>query len=732
MAIGRDKSYLRELRALFDVGALGELTDGQLLERFVTVRGEAAELAFELLVERHGPMVLRVCRGVLADSHEAQDAFQATFLVLVGKARTLWVRDSIGPWLHQVAYRTAACARSAALRRRRHERAAAERKKEEQVETRDELGQVLHEEINRLPERFRAPLVLCDLEGGTHEQAARHLGWPVGTVKSRLSRGRDRLRDQLFRRGLAPSVWPLAPALKLEGVEALVFPALVQSTIRVASQFVIARTVLRESAAILAQEVLRTMTLIRTLKAASVLLVVAATASGVDLLAQKEEPVVPARPAGVADALSTIEVKRGPLKRTLNERGVIEATHTPTLINKVAEPTSIVSIVPDGSLVKKGDLVCELDSAVLRDQLTNQRLVVSGAERAYQKGKLGRELAESALDEYAQGIYVQEREALLGVIEIGQSAIQKAKGRLERTRQARERLNNAKPETKTSADLVTEVELDNRIDESEQTLLRERKGVELAKAKLEVLERFTRDKTIRLLKIDIETAQDTELTKHQFLDKEKKKQEYLEAQIDFCKLYAPTDGLLVHANLPGGIEQGTSIMGRQNFVRVDDLDQPFRLHAKAKEAYVHQLRPGLRVRIKVDAFPDQVMTGLIESVAPRPAPRTAGQQSDTKVYDTIVIIENRPRGLRPGMTALAEIFVLDLDDVLSVPLQAVRRDEENDYVAVKKPDGDVDWREVTLGESDGWVVEIKRGLKSGERVADRAIDVNWKKPNPLP
>src|SRR6516164_9484877 len=119
--MGKDGVVLRQLRTLFNVGTVRELTDGQLLERFATDRGEAAELAFAVLVERHGPMVLRVCRGVLADPHDTQDAFQATFLVLAKKARALWVRDSIGPWLHQVAYRAASGARSAEARRRRLE-----------------------------------------------------------------------------------------------------------------------------------------------------------------------------------------------------------------------------------------------------------------------------------------------------------------------------------------------------------------------------------------------------------------------------------------------------------------------------------------------------------------------------------------------------------------------------------------------------------------------------------
>ena len=198
MAKGNQGIALRHLDTLFRVGTVGGLTDAQLLERFTSRRDEAAELAFAALVERHGPMVLRVCRAVLRDAHEAQDAFQATFLVLVRRAGSLWVRDSLGPWLHQVAYRTASCARSAAARRRRHERRAAELTARPADDgDRDDLEGVIHEEVGRLPERYRAAVVLCLLEGLTPEQAARHLGCPVGTVHSRLARGREQLRGRL-------------------------------------------------------------------------------------------------------------------------------------------------------------------------------------------------------------------------------------------------------------------------------------------------------------------------------------------------------------------------------------------------------------------------------------------------------------------------------------------------------------------------------------------------------
>src|SRR3954447_25546248 len=158
-----DGAVSRQVRTLFNLRAVRELTDGQLLERFSAGPGEAAELAFAALVERHGAMVMRVCRALLADPHDAQDAFQATFLVLVKKARALWVRDSLGPWLHQVALRTASCARTAAIRRRRLERHAAEvaevRAPHEDAGL-SELECRLHEEINRLPERYRIPIVL--------------------------------------------------------------------------------------------------------------------------------------------------------------------------------------------------------------------------------------------------------------------------------------------------------------------------------------------------------------------------------------------------------------------------------------------------------------------------------------------------------------------------------------------------------------------------------------------
>ena len=172
---GRGAGLLGQIHRLWDLGTFAGLTDAQLLARFADRSEDGAELAFEALVERHGPMVFRVCRGVLRDEHAAEDAFQATFLVLARKARSLWVKDSLASWLHGVAHRVASRSRSDAARRRRHEQQLAEARGPAceilPDQPRYEAWAILSEQIARLPEKYRAPVVLCYLEGMTYQAA---------------------------------------------------------------------------------------------------------------------------------------------------------------------------------------------------------------------------------------------------------------------------------------------------------------------------------------------------------------------------------------------------------------------------------------------------------------------------------------------------------------------------------------------------------------------------------
>jgi RNA polymerase sigma factor (sigma-70 family) len=234
----RQGARLQDIRTLFTLGTVGALTDGELLGLFIGRHSEVAEMAFSALVERHGPMVLRVCRSILGDEHDAEDAFQATFLVLVERASSVRNHGSLGSWLHGVALRVAAGARGAVVRRRGHERRAADRTAEgfTPAGAEPDLAPALHEELAQLPERFRVPIVLCHLEGLACEEAAQLLRLPTGTVKSRLARGRDRLRARLTRRGLALSAVLVKSILAGESATAAMLNRVAASTVRMATR----------------------------------------------------------------------------------------------------------------------------------------------------------------------------------------------------------------------------------------------------------------------------------------------------------------------------------------------------------------------------------------------------------------------------------------------------------------------------------------------------------------
>ena len=270
MSTGSAGSATGYLTALFREGTLSSKNDSELLEQFTSARSEhdeSAELAFSVLLARHGAMVLRVCRGVLGDEHQAEDAFQATFLILAGRATSIRRQISIASWLYGVALRVATTERSRAARRKRHEQRRAMMITESTTSTPrdDEAARVLHEEIGVLPERYRSAVVLCYLEGLTHDAAAERLGRPVGTVRSRLATARDRLRARLTRRGLAPAVVPAFTTAR--EVSTTVPAALEEATVRASLEILLRKTALGGVASVeaiaLMEGMLRTMTATR-------------------------------------------------------------------------------------------------------------------------------------------------------------------------------------------------------------------------------------------------------------------------------------------------------------------------------------------------------------------------------------------------------------------------------------------------------------------------------------
>ncbi len=204
-------AVLRGYRTLDGLGITGDRTDEELLNEFRFGSGDARELSFATLIERHGPMVHRVCWQVLKDYHDAQDAAQATFLALAIHARTIRRPGSLGSWLHGVALRISAHARSEAARRREIEQSAGQEiAVGETPADLAETARVLHHEVDRLPAHYRAAIIACDLEGLSHDEAAQRLRVPVRTLQTRLYRGRERLRSRLVRGGIYPAAADLA------------------------------------------------------------------------------------------------------------------------------------------------------------------------------------------------------------------------------------------------------------------------------------------------------------------------------------------------------------------------------------------------------------------------------------------------------------------------------------------------------------------------------------------
>jgi RNA polymerase sigma factor (sigma-70 family) len=287
MDTGRVSKVLQHIRQA-SLGDGGTLTDGQLLESFLASREQAA---FEALLRRHGRMVLGVCRRILKNAHDAEDAFQVTFLVLIRKATSLLSRHTVGDWLYGVAYHTALKARAAILRRKTLERRGSEMAAEGPPtdELWQELRPLLDRELSLLPEKYRKPVVLCDLEGKTRQEAAQQLGWPEGTVHGRLARARVLLARRLSRHGLALSGGSLALLLPENAASAGVPSALAASTAKAAGLLVagesLAACAVSAQVAGLTDGVLHSMAAAKLLKVGAVVLVFAVVGSATAVLA---------------------------------------------------------------------------------------------------------------------------------------------------------------------------------------------------------------------------------------------------------------------------------------------------------------------------------------------------------------------------------------------------------------------------------------------------------------
>jgi RNA polymerase sigma factor (sigma-70 family) len=310
-------------------------TDSQLLNAFLE---DGSDAAFEELARRHAPMVIGVCRRLLKNAHEAEDAFQAAFVVLARSARSLRKRSSVASWLHGVALRVSQNALRAAATRREHERRAAEMAASESQASWDDLAPVLDGELDRLPGRLRAPVVLCYLEGKTTEQAAAELGWSHATLRGRLAKARETLRGRVSRRGVAVGA-ALFATLVTENASAAAPPALLASTVNAATAAATTATVagagVASGVAAIAQQTLAAMAAAKIKLAVAGVVAALCVASGTALtvahMANRQPRVADAGEAPRANAEPVLPA----MDENLEEEQETGVPETPTLADIV-------------------------------------------------------------------------------------------------------------------------------------------------------------------------------------------------------------------------------------------------------------------------------------------------------------------------------------------------------------------------------------------------------------
>jgi RNA polymerase sigma factor (sigma-70 family) len=401
---------VHRLPILLGAEALGSLTDSQLVERFAANRDEAA---FALLVERHGPLVLGVSRQVLHNRHEAEDVFQAAFLMLARKANTLRAGQAVRAWLYQTTVNLSRTIRTAAARRQNHERQAARDAMSDSSSSVSlpDFQSALHEEVSRLPEKFRLPVLMCHLDGKTHDEAAGVLGCPVGTVRSRLSRARDLLRRRLERRGVTMASLAMG-TISGSSVNAVPFPlavATVHSAVAFAAGPASAPDAASANAWALAEGALRHGAVRLKLLTATVLVFGLASVGMVWAQTQREE-----------ERLSETELAHGPAVAILQMEDQTPGKH-PTRQTTVKDEEIEVTPMMNGRYIPPPEYI-NMSQPVVLCRLNTKWTVEEGQLCAYLQLFVG--VASNAMDDEIhkkQRFVVYQPSAGFSVIALGGS-----------------------------------------------------------------------------------------------------------------------------------------------------------------------------------------------------------------------------------------------------------------------------------------------------------------------
>ncbi|MFH1082990.1 MAG: HlyD family efflux transporter periplasmic adaptor subunit [Pseudomonadota bacterium] len=447
---------------------------------------------------------------------------------------------------------------------------------------------------------------------------------------------------------------------------------------------------------------------------------------------------------GKGENNATFSVKRGPLKISVIESGTIKPKDQVIIKNEVEGNTTILYLIPEGNMVKKGDLLVDLDASSLLDEKIDQQIRVQNAEAAFigarenlevvknqaeadvDKADLDYKFAKEDLKKYMEGEYPNQLKGAEVKLTLAKEELTKAQEKLDWSR----RLSKEK--------YISETELQT----DELTVKKNSLNLELAKNDLELLKNFThkrgldqlrsdlkqanmaQERTIRKAKADVAQAEATLNAKKAEFDRQKDKLKKIEQQIEKTKIYAPADGLAIYATSAqqGGfrhgvepLEEGQTVRERQELIHLP-IGNEAKAEAAIHEASLDKVRLGLPVRVSVDALPGKVFFGRVARIAPLPDAQSAFLNPDLKVYDTDIYLDGTSDELRTGMSCKVEIIVEQYEDATYVPVQTVLRVKGRPTVYLMSGES-FEPREVEIGLDNNRMVRIIKGLEPGEIVS---------------
>ena len=667
------------------------VSDSDLLTRFASY---ADKVAFELLMRRHGPMVLATCRRMLGNHHDAEDAFQAAFLILARKATRIVRRGAVASWLYQVACRVASRVRADRARQAQLETLTFERMAETEKVEPDlaELWQVLDEEIERLPARHRSAFVLCCLEGMTFAEAARELGCPPGTISSRLTRARQRLRTRLMHRGVAPAI--LAGLFVAPPASAGV--SLIHSTVEAATAFAHSVTTAGVEASrttFLAIGVLKTMSKTK-LKVAAIVLGLAGLASA-GFLTQFMEAAPPGKgqpstsrgdePRPGPPAVSVILPQKGGL-RVSNQACTVESFQQVDMV--AVAPGFLKQIDVDiGDKVKKGDVLAVIDAPALA---LDERTAVVGMQQAKGLVRGGEAQIEAAKAEV---------ESAKGMVLLREAELTAANATLKFREKQLERMKQLAKDNAVDVTIIDEYE--QHLLAAKATVDSARAAVANAKADVEVKRVKASQSEVALLTVqaNVESAQ---------IALEKARLAVLST-----RLLAPFDGVVTKRNSVAG--DYISAGNQRPVLTVQRMDL-MRVIVQVPDRDASLTTPGIPAEVAFDSLPNIRFAGTVSRVAQAEDPQTRTMRVE-------IDLPNPELRLRPGMYGTARIHLgKEKPDALRLPRGTVLTLSKNKgkmtAVVYVVKEGKAYMTSVQIGnvDSEKGEVEVLSGLKNDDRV----------------